>query len=94
MPVVDTVAADYLDDVTFLAVAGKSDIGRTAERAESLFSDNLAWGLDDRIWDLYGVPGQPATVMIVDGVVVDQWFGAAPEELLRERLDRLVSLSS
>lgn len=94
MPVVDTVATDYLDDVTFIAVAGRSDIGRTAERAETLFSDNLAWGLDDRIWDLYGVPGQPATVLIVDGVVVDQWFGSAPEQLLRERLDRLVTLAS
>lgn len=88
------MATDYLDDVTFIAVAGRSDIGRTAERAETLFSDNLAWGLDDRIWDLYGVPGQPATVLIVDGVVVDQWFGSAPEQLLRERLDRLVTLAS
>lgn len=68
-------------------------MARTSERADELFSENLAWGLDDRIWDLYGVPGQPATILIANGVIVDQWFGAAPEDFLRERLDRLVSLS-
>jgi hypothetical protein len=94
LPVIDTVAADYLDDVAFLAVAGRSDMGRTAPAAAELFSANLSWGLDDSIWDLYGVPGQPATVLIVDGVVVDQWFGALGEVALRERLDRLVALSS
>ena len=94
MPVIDTVATDYLDDVAFLAVAGRSDMARTAPAAAELFSANLSWGLDDSIWDLYGVPGQPATVLIADGVVVDQWFGALGEDALRERLDRLVALSS
>lgn len=87
------MAADYQEQVAFLAVAGRSDIDRTSRAADELFTDNLMWGLDDGLWDLYGIPGQPATVLIVDGVIVDQWFGAAPEELLRERLDRLVSLA-
>ena len=90
----DRVAAEYQDEVTFLAIAGRSDPERTAAGASELFSDNLMWGLDDDIWDLYGVPGQPATILVADGVIVDQWFGAAPEDLLRERLDRLVALSS
>ena len=94
MPVVDTVAADYQGDVTFLAVAGKADIDRTAQRANELITDNVLWGLDDSIWDLYGVPGQPATVLIVNGVIVDQWFGALPEDTIRERLDRLVELAA
>lgn len=68
-------------------------MARTSQSADELFSENLAWGLDDRIWDLYGVPGQPATILITNGVIVDQWFGAATEDFLRERLDRLVSLS-
>ena len=88
------MAADYLDDVTFLAVAGKADMPRTSARAAELISGNLLWGLDDSIWDLYGVPGQPATVLVADGVIVDQWFGALPEDVLRERLDRLVELSA
>lgn len=94
MPVIDAVAADYLDEIAFVAVAGRADMDRTAPRAAELFSDNLMWGLDDTIWNLYGVPGQPASVLIAQGVIVDQWFGAAGEETLRERLDRLVSLGA
>ncbi|MGI9666506.1 MAG: TlpA family protein disulfide reductase [Acidimicrobiia bacterium] len=95
MPVVDSVAADYQDDVAFLAVAAKGTMDATADAAASLFSDNIAWGLDEEqnVWDLYGVPGQPATVLIARGVVVDMWFGVTSPEFLRERLDRLVSLA-
>jgi hypothetical protein len=94
LPVIDTVAADYLEDIAFVAVAGRSDMARTAPAAAELISDNVAWGLDDGIWELYGVPGQPASVLIANGVVVDQWFGALGEDALRERLDRLATLSS
>ena len=94
LPVVDEVADDYLDDVTFLAVAGRGDLGATKEEAARLFSANLKWGLDDSIRDLYGVPGQPASVLIANGVVVDGWFGALDADELRDRLDSLVSLSS
>ena len=94
MPVVDEVANDYVDDIAFLAVAGRGDLGATTEEAARLFSDNLMWGLDDSIWDLYVVPGQPASVLITDGVVVDGWFGAISEQELRDKLDNLLSLSS
>jgi hypothetical protein len=94
LPVVDEVANDYVDDVTFLAVAGRGDLGATRDEAARLFSNNLKWGLDDSIWDLYGVPGQPASVLIANGVVVDVWFGALNEAEMRSRLDDLVSLSS
>ncbi|RLE12287.1 MAG: hypothetical protein DRJ28_09300, partial [Actinobacteria bacterium] len=90
MPVIDQVSNDYLDDVTFLAVAGRGGLGATQERAGMLFSDNLLWGLDDSIWDLYGIPGQPASVLITDGVIVDLWFGEVGEQALRNRLDNLV----
>jgi hypothetical protein len=86
LPVVDEVASDYLDDIYFLAVAGRSDFDRAAAAAPELFSDNLAWGYDDSIWDLYGVPGQPASVLIQSGVIVDVWFGAIGDEALREKL--------
>ncbi|MEN8040738.1 MAG: thioredoxin family protein [Actinomycetota bacterium] len=93
MPVIDQVSSDYVDDVTFLAVAGRGDIEATRERADQLFGSNLMWGLDDSIWGLYGIPGQPASVLITDGVVVDMWFGAVGEQELRNRLDNLVSLA-
>ena len=94
MPVVDAVAADYQDDVTFLAVAGKAGLEATAQAAQSLFSDNLEWGLDDSVWDLYGIPGQPTTILISQGVVVDTWFGVNDEQFLRERIEELISLSA
>lgn len=94
LPVIDEVANDYLDDIAFVAVAGRGDLGATRERAPTMFSDNLQWGLDDSIWNLYGVPGQPSSVLIVDGVIVDKWFGALGDVELRKRFDNLVSLSS
>lgn len=94
LPVVDTVSNDYLDDVTFLAIAGRGDLGKTTEVASGLFSENLSWGLDDGVWDLYGVRGQPTSLLVVDGVVVDFWFGAIGEVALRENLDAVVALSS
>lgn len=47
------------------------------------------WGLDESIWDLYGIVGQPATVLIKDGVIIDRWYGAVGEAELRVRLDGL-----
>jgi len=94
LPVVDEVANDYLDEIAFVAIAGRSDMGRTAEVADGLFSDNLRWGLDDGIWDTYGVRGQPTSVLVSQGVVVDVWFGAIGDVAIRDRLDRLVSISS
>ena len=94
LPVIDRVANDYQQDVTFLAVAGRGDLASTEKRAASLFGDNLLWGLDESVWGLYGGSGQPTSILIFDGVVVDLWFGALGEAGLRERLDNLVALSS
>jgi hypothetical protein len=91
LPVVDNVAADYLDSVRFIAVAGRSDYGSTAAKASELFS-NLEWGLDESIWDLYAIPGQPASVLITgNDIVVNSWFGEAGEDALRASLDELIA---
>jgi hypothetical protein len=93
LPVIDSIAADYRDDIVFLAVAGRADFEETAERAQGLFSDRLRWGLDDSIWDLYGIPYQPVTVLISGGdVIVDTWAGALEEDELRQRLDSFLSI--
>jgi hypothetical protein len=47
--------------------------------------------LDDSIWDLYDIVGQPATVLIKDGVIVDQWYGVVGGAELRVKLDELAS---
>ncbi|HHC07602.1 MAG TPA: hypothetical protein ENK55_02650, partial [Actinobacteria bacterium] len=78
MPVIDEVSADY-PDVAFVAIAGRSTPEKTAAKAGE-FVQRIPWGYDDAIWELYGIPGQPASVLIADGVVVDGWFGAVPEE--------------
>ncbi|MFQ5555489.1 MAG: TlpA family protein disulfide reductase [Acidimicrobiia bacterium] len=90
MPVVDAVAGDYLDDVAFLAVAGRSTFDRTAPRAAELFGENLAWGFDESVWDLFGVFGQPFTVLVSGDVIVASWFGALGEQEIRSRLDGLI----
>ena len=91
MPVIDEVAADYQDQVRFIAVAGRSSYEATAERAPQWFS-RLDWGLDEGVWDLYGIRGQPASVLITgNDVIVTGWFGAAGEDMLREALDELVA---
>ena len=94
MPVVDEVAADYEDEVRFVAVAGRADLNSTADRADALFS-RLDWGLDDAIWDLYGVPYQPVTFLISGtDVVVDTWAGPLEADEIRDRLDTLVALGA
>ncbi|MGI9611156.1 MAG: TlpA family protein disulfide reductase [Acidimicrobiia bacterium] len=90
MPVVDEVAKDYKDKVRFLAVAGRSDLDRTSERADQLF-EHLDWVLADDIWDLFGVPYQPVTILISGGdVVFDTWPGARGEDEIRQRLDAML----
>jgi len=94
LPVVDEVAGDYQDDFEFLAIAWKSEPDRAATRAAELFSDNLQWGIDESVFSLYGIPGQPASVIVADGVIVDAWFGAIGGDELRSRLDIALASSS
>lgn len=94
LPAIDTVAADYLDEVTFVAVAGRSSLEASRPRVGVWFSpDRLLWGYDDGLWQTYMVRGQPVSFLISsDGIIVDQWFGHSGEDELRVRLDRLVAI--
>lgn len=95
MPVVDEISGEYADRVDFLAPAWKGSLEATAEQAELLLpSGNVRWALDEseELFSLYGVPYQPATVLIgADGTVVESWLGAKGEEGLRESLDNLLA---
>ena len=93
MPVIDAVAVDYEGRVTFVAVAGRSSLEASAERVGVWFSpDRLLWGYSDDLWALFGIPGQPVSVLITsDGFEVDRWFGALPEADMRAALDQLVA---
>ncbi len=91
MPVVESIAADYQGDVTFLAVAGKASLDATAARANELIpSGNIVWTLDESIWEAYEVFGQPVTFLIShDDVLVANWFGLSAEADIRSALDQL-----
>jgi thiol-disulfide isomerase/thioredoxin len=97
LPVVDALAAEYADEVDFVAPAWKSDFEATQARANELFlSGSIQWGLDeqDRIFELYGVPYQPVTVLIAgDQTVVEAWAGLRGEDELRTAIDDLIALS-
>jgi hypothetical protein len=95
LPVVAEISEDYENEVAFVGVAGRSGFDATAERADQLFGDALLWGLDDSIWDLYGVPYQPVTVLITgNDVEVMRWPGLLEESEIRARLDQLVALGA
>lgn len=97
MPVVDSLAAEYADRVDFVAPAWKSTFQLTEARANELFqSGEIMWGLDEQeeIFQLYGIPYQPVTVLIAaDRTVVEAWDGLRPEDEIRAALDDLIALS-
>ena len=56
-------------------------------------SGNIMWGLDESqdLFSSFGVPYQPATVLIgADGTVVESWLGARGEDAIRQSLDNLL----
>ena len=92
MPVLAEIAKDYQDEVTFVAVAGRASLERTQKRAKELFGDRLLWGLDESVWQLYGVFGQPTSILITGNDQVVDGFFIENEETIREKLDALVEL--
>lgn len=95
MPVIDRLAAEYSEQVAFVAPAWKGTPEDTARRAAELLpSGEVMWGLDqdESIFAAYGIPYQPAVVLIGShGDVVDQWVGARSEEETRAAVESLLS---
>jgi thiol-disulfide isomerase/thioredoxin len=96
LPIVDGISVDYADRVDFVAPAWKSGREAALEAASELFpSGHVRWGLDpdEVIFELYGVPYQPVTVLIAaDQTVVEAWAGVRPESEIRAALDNLVAV--
>ena len=97
MPVINKLAAEYSDRIDFVAPAWKSDFEATSQRAaELLTSGSVMWGLDESqgIFELYGVPYQPVTVLIAhDDTVVEAWPGIRSEADIRQALESLIALA-
>lgn len=81
--------------MAFVAPAWKSSFEATAARASVLMpSGVIQWGLDDQevVFQAYGVPYQPVTVLIgADGTVVDSWAGVLAESELRNAIEALLT---
>lgn len=59
-------------------------------------SGNVLWGLDEDqdIFEKYGVPYQPVTVLIAaDRTVANAWAGVMAEDEIRSELDTLLALT-
>jgi hypothetical protein len=97
LPVVDKLAAEYADQVDFVAPAWRGTFEATRQKARELFrSGEVMWGLDEaeEIFQIYGVPYQPVTVLIAsDETVVEAWPGLRGEEDIRASLENLISLT-
>lgn len=90
MPVVDSLAAEYAGRVDVIAIAWASTYEKTAAAARGyLPSGATRWLLDedDSIFAAFGVGYQPVGVLVVDGVEVGRWQGAAGEAALREAFE-------
>ena len=83
---------EYSDRVAFIAPAWKASFEATAQQAAQLLpSGEVRWGLDETIFERYGVPYQPATVLIgADGTVVESWLGARGEAAMRDSIEALI----
>ena len=89
MPVVDSVAAEYAGQVDVIGVAWASTHEKTAAAARGLLpSGATRWLLDedDSIFAAFEVTYQPVGVFVVNGVEVNRWFGAIPEQELRQAI--------
>lgn len=97
MPVVDSLAAEYGDRVVFVAPAWKSDFDSTAARAAELLTSGVVqWGLDadEEVFRAYGIPYQPATVLIApDQTIVEAWPGVRSEDDLRASIEGLLAVA-
>jgi hypothetical protein len=94
LPVVDVLAEEYSERVAFVAPAWKASFDATAEQADRLLtSGSVRWGLDESegIFEMYGVPYQPATVLVgADGTIVESWLGARDEASMRASIEALL----
>ncbi len=93
MPVLEQLAAEY-PEVTFVAVAGRSDLGSTREEAEKLGLDRVRWGYDQSLWETYQVFGQPTAFLITadDKIHAGPWFRVTDEAGIRAGVEELLAL--
>ena len=97
LPIVDGIAAEYVDRVDFIAPVWRSVPESAVEAAAQLMpSGAIRWGLDNEeiIFGFYGVPYQPVTILIAaDGTVYDQWAGVRKADDIRSAIDGVIAVT-
>ncbi len=53
-----------------------------------MVSARMFWDRSGDTWSAYGVPGQPAALLIRNGVVVKSWTGVLNEDAVEAALDK------
>ena len=93
MPVLEQLAAQY-PDVSFVGIAGRSNIGESRKEAERLGLDRIAWGYDDELWEQYQVFGQPTAFLITadDKIFEGPWYRITDSVAVQAGLDALLAL--
>lgn len=90
----DRISGDYVADVTFLGVAGRSSLEATTAGAARLIpSGNILWGLDQElaVWEAFGVRTQPITFLISSrGQILETWYGIRGESETRAAIEMLI----
>ena len=88
------ISADYEGEVSFVAVAGRSSLGSSAAYADRVLDQNMLWGYDDDLWELYEVRGQPTTFLITADNKVYQGplFRLGDESGIRAAIDDLLAV--
>lgn len=93
LPAIDEAVEDHA--VKVLAIGGRGDIDRAAEKAgEWLTEGNVVWGYDEDhdLWELFGVTGTPTNVFLLpDGSVMGFQPGRLPEASLDDILGEFAS---
>jgi len=94
LPVVDNLAVDYTDQISFVAIAWRSTLGKTAAGAARLLpSGAIRWGFDEAedIFAAYRILGQPWSVLIsASGAEVERWPGIRDPEQIRASIEALI----
>ncbi|MDH3425888.1 MAG: hypothetical protein OEM22_04375 [Acidimicrobiia bacterium] len=93
MPVLEQIASQY-PDVSFVGIAGRSNLEESRKEADRLGLDRIAWGYDEGLWDQYKVFGQPTGFLITadDKIYEGPWYRITDPVAVQEGLDSLLAL--
>jgi hypothetical protein len=82
------LAEEYGDQVAFIGVSDNRDTVEDGETYAADFDVPYPLALDQGVWDAYGVPYQPVTVVLdADGVEIHRTTGPISYEGLRTELE-------